>query len=458
MRFFVSYFVLLLLYSCNPELPVNIVIINVDDLGWKDLSVMGSEYYETPHIDSLFSKGMTFSNAYAAASNCAPSRASMMTGLWTTRHGIFTVGNSDRGKAKHRKLVPIKNKTVLSDSIPTLPEILKQKGFHTIHAGKWHISKDPLLRGIDINIGGASNGHPRSYYPPYINVDLHPDTCIRLTDYIMEQTIRHIDTVQTPFFLNYAPYAVHTPIQAIEPLYEKYDSKDGSNGQSNAEYATMIENLDHNVGKLLQKLEESGLIKSTVIVFTSDNGGLYGITDQQPLRAGKGSYYEGGIRVPFSISWHSVISEHSKSDQEVSQLDILPTLMSIIGNGETNTRYDGIDLLPILTKQQEHIDRNLFWHFPIYLQAYQPKDNQNRDSLFRTRPGSVIRSGDWKLHYYDEDQGLELYNIKTDLSEKFNIALQYPNKTKELLDLLSVWKKTTNAPVPIQLNPEFLPL
>ena len=274
----------------------------------------------------------------------------------------------------------------------------------------------------------------------------------------MEYTLNHLDTIHTPFFLNYAPYAVHTPIQAIEPLFEKYNAKTGSNGQFNAEYATMIENLDDNVGKLLQKLKETELINNTIIIFTSDNGGLYGITDQQPLRAGKGSYYEGGIRVPFSVSWNSVIAEHSVSDQEVSQLDILPTLMSIIGNNVTDTKYDGIDLLPILTKEEEHINRNLFWHFPIYLQAYQPKDNQNRDSLFRTRPGSVVRSGDWKLHFYEVDQGVELYNIKQDQSEDSNVALKYPNKTQELLDLLSAWKKQTNAPVPFELNPEFIPL
>lgn len=448
----------LLLSSCdkNNDVPgPNIVIINVDDLGWKDLGYTGSQYYETPYIDQLSRSGMVFTNGYATAANCAPSRASLMTGKWTTRHGIYTVASSERGESRYRKLIPTRNITTLSKKFPTIASILGNAGYTTCHSGKWHLSESPLDYGFDINIAGGHNGHPRSYYPPYGNVKVNGDPGQYLTDAIMDDILQFIDTVKGPFFLYYAPYAVHTPIHPVSKLLSKYQDKPAWQGQGNAEYATMVENLDTNIGHLMALLESRELLENTFIVFTSDNGGLYGITKQKPLRAGKGSYYEGGIRVPYIFRWDGKIKAGSKNTFPVTNLDLFPTLLEITGIDASSYVPDGINLMPVLTGESKHIERSLYWHFPIYLQAYKVKDNENRDSLFRTRPGSVIRKGNWKLHYYFEDDGVELYNLEADIAESKNLAIENPEKTEELLFLLKDWWKMTNAPIPAERNPEY---
>lgn len=454
-------FVLLILCisACDNPSPTverpNILIINVDDMGWKDIGFMGSAYYETPNIDALSAQGMVFSNGYAGASNCAPSRASLLTGQWTPRHGIYTVNSSERGASKDRKLIPIRNTTTLAQTHTTFSKILHKNGYATCHSGKWHISDSPLDYGFELNIGGGHNGHPSSYYPPYQNVDLNTDGNGYLTDVIMEKTLKFVDTVTQPFLLYYAPYAVHTPIQPVADLLGKYQQKSGSKGQNNAEYATMVENLDRNIGLLISKLKEKGVFDRTLIIFTSDNGGLYGITQQQPLRAGKGSYYEGGIRVPFLFVMKDNIPAHSKSNVHITNLDLFPTLMHYAGIQEGQKELDGHDLSPILEGKTSSLDRELYWHFPIYLEAYNASDNENKDSLFRTRPGSVIRKGDWKLHYYFENDEIELFNLTTDSSERNNLASQEPEKKEELLKALKTWWKETKAPIPTTLNPEY---
>ena len=433
----------------------NIVLINVDDMGWRDVGFMGSEYYETPNIDQLSKLGMIFTNAYAAAANCAPSRASLMTGKWSPRHTIYTVGSSERGAAKHRKIIPTKNTTTLSKEHKIIPEILNQNGYITCHAGKWHLSKTPLNYGFNLNIGGGHNGFPSSYYPPYNNVNVVGDDNQHLTDLIMEKTLKFMDTVQGPFFLNYAPYAVHTPITPIENLLEKYNQKAAWNGQNNPKYATMLENLDRNIGLLITKLKEKGLFDNTLIVFTSDNGGLYGITNQQPLRAGKGSYYEGGIREPFFFVLKDKIKQQSKSEIPITNIDLFPTILEYAGIKNDQLKLDGINLAPILEKKVDKLERPLFWHFPIYLQAYRVMDNENRDSLFRTRPGSAIRYGDWKLHYFFENNEIELYNLAEDIGERNNLATTETEKAEELLNYLKNWWNETSAPIPKDINPEY---
>ena len=433
----------------------NIVLINVDDMGWRDVGFMGSEYYETPNIDQLSKLGMIFTNAYAAAANCAPSRASLMTGKWSPRHTIYTVGSSERGAAKHRKIIPTKNTTTLSKEHKIIPEILNQNGYITCHAGKWHLSKTPLNYGFNLNIGGGHNGFPSSYYPPYNNVNVVGDDNQHLTDLIMEKTLKFMDTVQGPFFLNYAPYAVHTPITPIENLLEKYNQKAAWNGQNNPKYATMLENLDRNIGLLITKLKEKELFDNTLIVFTSDNGGLYGITNQQPLRAGKGSYYEGGIREPFFFVLKDKIKQQSKSEIPITNIDLFPTILEYAGIKNDQLKLDGINLAPILEKKVDKLERPLFWHFPIYLQAYRVMDNENRDSLFRTRPGSAIRYGDWKLHYFFENNEIELYNLAEDIGERNNLATTETEKAEELLNYLKNWWNETSAPIPKDINPEY---
>jgi arylsulfatase A-like enzyme len=450
--------ILLVFCQCNSrtthQLP-NIIIINVDDMGWRDVSFMGSQFYETPNIDSLAAMGMVFNNGYASAANCAPSRACLMTGLWTPRHGVYTVGSSERGKSTLRRLIPIKNKTTLTDGVAILPELLKVNGYSTFHAGKWHLSDDPTERGFDYNIGGAQNGHPQSYYYPYGNVDLEGAEGDHLTDQIMDRVVDFVRSVKRPFFLYYAPYAVHTPIQPVEGLLGKFQSKASWNGQQNADYASMVENLDRNIGLLLQTLKTKGSLQNTMIVFTSDNGGLFGITYQFPLRAGKGSYYEGGIRVPFFFVWPDRIQRGRQNETPISNIDLFPTLLDAAGIDLEQTRFDGQNLLPLLVDSQPLEQRPLFWHFPIYLQAYDVNNNQDRDSLFRTRPGSVVRFGEWKLHHYFEDDGVELYNLREDISEQRNLALEHPDKSAELYRLLDQWRKQVEAPIPSEPNPEF---
>ena len=442
----------------------NIIFINIDDMGWNDVGFMGSKYYDTPNIDLLSKEGMVFTQGYAAAANCAPSRASINTGKWTTRHQIYTVSNSDRGESRDRKLIPIKNTITLDKKFTVIAQKLKESGYTTCHSGKWHLSDNPLDYGFDENIAGNHSGGPGSYYSPYgkekennkVNIDSNSEKY--LTDQIMEKTLFFLDKIEKPFFLHYTPYAVHTPIQKVDSLMFKYKDKQPFKGQKNPEYATMINNLDRNIGNLIDKLKEKNIFKNTFIIFTSDNGGYYGkITMQKPLRAGKGSYYEGGIRVPFFFYWKDKIKSGINTKTYISHLDIFPTIMDAIGDNSMNEEFDGKSLLQHLTNGVEINKRSLFWHFPIYLQGYNINDNENRDSLFRTRPGSVIRKGDWKLHYYFEDKEVELYNLKDDVGEKKDLSKINESKARNLLAELQNWLEITNAPIPTKLNPEFLP-
>lgn len=449
-----------LLFGCkseadkNTEQRPNILIINVDDMGWRDVGFMGSHYYETPNIDKIAAEGMVFTNAYAGASNCAPSRACLMSGQWTPRHGIYTVESSERGKACDRKLIPVTNNEYIPEDNLLLPQVLKEEGYATCHAGKWHLSDNPKNFGFQQNIGGSHAGNPGSYYPPYKNV---PSITAKsddeyLTVRIMDEVLNFVDTLdERPFFLYYAPYAVHTPIQPIKSLQQKYDDKSAWNGQHNSAYATMVENLDMQIGRLLQKLTEKGYLENTFILFTSDNGGVFRITKQWPLRAGKGSYYEGGIRVPMIASWKGEI-EGGTTSVPVSNLDFYPTILELAGiEKPADKTLDGTSLLPVIFNGATP-KRQLYWHFPIYLEQ---GNEETQDQLFRTRPGSAIRDGNWKLIQYFENGDLELYNLETDIREKHNLAATNKEKADELLHKLISWREAVNAPVPDQLNPKY---
>ncbi|WP_430974182.1 sulfatase [Sunxiuqinia rutila] len=434
----------------------NILIINIDDMGWRDVGFMGSEYYETPNLDQLAGQGIVFTNAYAAAANCAPSRACLISGQWTPRHGIYTVGSSERGKSKDRKLIPTPNTEYLDDEFLLIPEVLKKAGYTTCHAGKWHLSDDPLEKGFDVNIGGSHAGNPGSYYPPYRNVPSlkAPSEDYYLTDLVMDKTLDFLRTVEEePFFLYYSPYAVHTPIQPVTDLLEKYENKTASNGQGNAAYATMVENLDRQVGRLIDLLESSGKLEHTFILFTSDNGGLYPISKQWPLRAGKGAYYEGGIREPMFAVWSGKIQAGRQSDLPVTNLDFFPTILEVAGVEKPETlNLDGESLLPVLIGEGTIPDRALFWHFPVYLEG---GNQETQDPIFRTRPGSAIRLGDWKLIEYFENDDLELYHLKDDIGEENNLAIANPDKRDELHQLLIDWRVKIQAPVPSTPNADY---
>lgn len=447
----------LVIFSCKQPDPPNIVFIFADDLGWKDLGVYGSTFYETPNLDRLAAEGMLFTDAYSAAANCAPSRACLMTGHYTPRHGIFTVGTSERGRSEDRKIIPVQNTTKLDSSFITIAEELARAGYISAAVGKWHLGGDPRDQGFDVSIGGDG---PKSYFAPYKRPPLEAPEGEYLTDRINKEAIGFIEENRNNrFFLYLAHYAVHTPLMAKQELIDKYRGKPGSQGQSHPVYAGMIESLDQNVGLLLQKLDELSLSENTIVFFTSDNGGIRSISSQQPLRAGKGSYYEGGIRVPLFVRWPGRIEAGSRSDLPVNHIDFYPTLVEVAGiRDPLNDRTDGISFFPLLRGEEGYdSERPLFWHFPIYLQAYNPKTDDGRDPVFRTRPGSVVRYGKWKLHEYYEDGGIELYNLKEDPGERKNLALEMPEKTRELYSLLSEWKESTSAPVPSEPNPDYDP-
>jgi arylsulfatase A-like enzyme len=246
---------------------------------------------------------------------------------------------------------------------------------------------------------------------------------------------------------------VHTPIQAKEEMISKYEDKPAFGRQSNPRYAAMVETVDYNIGRLLDELDAQGIDKNTLVVFTSDNGGVWRNTSMEPLRAGKGSYYEGGIRVPLVIRWSGSIRGGRKSDTPVTGIDFYPTFRELIGspNREENI-LDGTSLVPVLLEKGRINDRSLFWHFPIYLENGNP---ETRDPVFRTRPGSVVRIGDWKLHEYFEDNGIELYDLKNDIGEKQNLAEKHPGLVRKLHSTLVEWRNKVGAPVPSDLNPDY---
>ncbi len=439
----------------NESLKPNILLINIDDMGWRDVGFMGSKYYETPNIDKLAKEGVIFTNAYAAASNCAPSRACLMSGQWPQRNGIYTVANSDRGKSRDRKIIPVKNNEYMPADNILIPQVLKKAGYTTCHAGKWHLSDTPLSFGFDVNIGGCHAGNPGSYYPPYKQVPLEaPTEDYYLTNLIMDKTIEFLKTTgNKPFFMYYSPYAVHAPLQPVKSLLPKYKNKAEWNGQKNAKYATMVENLDTQIGRMIRYLKESGKLNNTFILFISDNGGVYRFTKQWPLRAGKGSYYEGGIREPMFINWPGKIAGGAKIDVPVTNLDIYPTLLNVAGvNVPDGKTIDGRSVLPII-KGARIAPRPLFWHFPIYLEG---GNIETQDVKFRTRPGSAIRLGNWKLIQYFENNDIELYDLSNDIGEKNNLAKTNREMAKKLVGMLEKWRENTNAPVPSELNPNYV--
>ena len=455
--FIISFFILI---SCDQNntksKSPNIILITVDDLGWKDLGFMGSKYYETPFLDRLALQSMVFTNAYAGAANCAPSRASLMSGLNTPKHGVYTVGSSERGESKTRKLIPVKNKKYLHDSIYTLPEMLKSAGYKTAHFGKWHIGENPKTQGIDYNIGGSKRGNPgrNGYFSPY-NIDFieNKKSDEYLTDRLTSEAINFIKKNYTsPFFINLAFYSVHTPLQGKENLIQKYNLKQGVNGQENSIYGSMVSLVDENIGRILDIIDESNIKENTLIIFTSDNGGIRAISNQYPLKAGKGSYYEGGIRVPLFMRWPNKIDAGINKTTNVSHLDIYSTLQEIVNPKVRAKKLDGISLKSQF-KSPSKLERNIFYHFPIYLEAYNKIEDHGRDPLFRTRPGSVIISGKWKLHHYFEDDGTELYNLETDIGESDDLNDKEPEITKRLKQSLENWRLKENAFIPKEKNP-----
>lgn len=462
------------LVSCTllkKEKRPNIILINIDDLGWRDLGCFGSEYYETPNIDRLASKGMKFTNAYASCAVCSPTRASIMTGRYPARigvtdwiHHLDKEGNAaweeernptDYVWGKKRLLLCPPNPYWMELNELTIAEVLKPAGYTTCHIGKWHLGYEPWFpdkQGFDINIGGGEIGQPPTYFDPYYLNEQRPSIpafSIRnegeyLTDRESDEAVKFLNEYgDRPFFLNMCHYAVHTPLQAKKEMVTKYERKKKTN-QTNAIYGAMIESVDKAVGRIIATLEELNLNHKTLIIFTSDNGGLQDYaTDNAPLRAGKGYPYEGGIRVPLIICWPLSVEANTVCDVPVTSVDFFPTLCEAVGLSLPEERIiDGESLFPLF-KQSGNLERDaIFWHFPHY-----------RGKIV---PYSIIRKGAWKLIRRYEGKSFELFNLKEDLSEKHDLADRLPEKVKELDSELDAWLKDTNAKLPKQ-NPDYAP-
>ena len=454
-----SLLLLLLSTAASAAEKPNIVFFFIDDMGWTDLGFMGSEYYETPHIDKLSQQGVVFMDAYANAPNCAPSRACLMSGQYGPRHGVFTVGDPVRGNHAFRKLEPIANQTVLADRFITVAESLQTAGYKTASMGKWHLGADPTTQGFDVNIAGKEWGSPSGggYHSPYKYPNLvNPKPGEYLTDRLTEEACKFIEqNKDQPFFLYLTHYAVHTPIQGKESLVEKYENLKPSKHHKNAKYAAMVESVDDSVGAVLEKLRRLELDKNTVVLFFSDNGGFGGATSNHPLRGAKGMLYEGGIREPMIVKWPGVTPAGKTCRQPVIGVDFYPTLLEIAGvEPPEDYTLDGLSFASLLKDPQAKLDREaIFWHFPCYLQG----SGDPHGGPFRTTPAGAVRSGDWKLIEWFETGRVEMYNLKEDIGEQNNLAEKMPEQRQRLYKLLTDWRKQTNAPIPTTPNPRYDP-
>jgi arylsulfatase A-like enzyme len=458
---------LLLAAACTPtdnartnEAPrPNIVLIYADDLGWRDLGVQGSTYYETPNIDRLASQGMRFTNAYSNAPNCAPSRAALMSGQYAPRTGVYTVASAARGRAENRRLVPVQNRTDLDLGVVTVAEALRSVGYVTGEVGKWHLGGEgslPTDQGFDWSVAGDAAGSPPSYFYPYErNGRSIPgledgEEGEYLADRLTEEAIGFIETNRAePFFLYLPHYSVHTPIQGPPALIEKYEGKPASQGHGDAEYAAMVEAMDSSVGQLLDALDRLGLADNTLVVFYADNGGYGPRTSMEPLRGSKGMLYEGGIREPLIVRWPGRVEAGTTSDEPVIGTDFYPTLLSLSGaEAPAGQLLDGRSLLPALEGDASP-ERDIFWHFPAYLGAY-----AGMTGAWRTTPASVIRRGNHKLIHFFEDDVWELYDLEADIGESHDLSEEMPERTAELREALEAWWVETDAFIPAPVLPD----
>jgi arylsulfatase A-like enzyme len=423
----------------------NFVFILIDDLGWTDLGFMGSGYYETPRLDRLAGEGMVFTNAYANAPNCAPTRACLMSGQYSPRHGVYTVGTSARGESKRRKLIPTPNTEELGTGHVTLAEALKPAGYTCACLGKWHLGTRapyrPQDRGFDVVWDRTGGGH-------------FTEDGEYLTDRLTRAALAFIEANRDrPFFLYLSHHAVHTPLQAKPELVAKYKKKPPSGAHRNPTYAAMIESVDQSVASVLDKLDELHLAGNTVVFFFSDNGGYGNATMMDPLRGSKGMLYEGGIRVPALVRWPGRAGAGRACDAPVIGLDFYPTILEMAGVPQPAGHIlDGESLVPLLKGTGGLKRKSIFWHYPVYLEPY-----NDRQWPWRTTPAGAVRQGDWKLIEFFEDRHIELYNLKDDISEKNDLAAVRPEKAKELHTLLVRWRESVKAPVPTARNPEFDP-
>jgi len=436
----------------KPSRP-NIVFIMADDLGYTDVGCFGSQYYETPNIDRLAAEGTKFLN-FHQCQNCVPTRAALMSGQYGARTGMYTVGGIDRFDWSMRTLRPVDNVTELPLDRDTIAKQLKGAGYVTGMFGKWHLGQGPAYhpgkRGFDEAIECSPNHFNFATNP---NTDYPPGTY--LADFLTDQSIdfitRHKDE---PFFLYLPHFGVHSPYQAKEELIAKFKPKPGVGGHNNPTYAAMIHSVDESVGRIMKTLDELNLADNTVLVFTSDNGGVGGyvreglkasgdVTDNAPLRSGKGSLYEGGTRVPFIARWPGITQPGRSCNIPTIHVDVYPTMLELAGASKPRQVLDGESLVKLLLDPNEKLQRDaIFQHFPGYIGA-------GKDS-WRTTPVSLVQMGDWKLMEFLEDGRLELYNLADDIGETTNLSDKMPDKSKELHTRLVGWRAEVNAPMPVK--------
>ena len=453
---------------------LNVVFILADDLGWRDLSNEGSDFYESPHIDRIASEGMKFTRGYATCQVCSPSRASIMTGKYPARLNITDWIGAAEGKAwkRNTKLLPATYNHVMPLDDIAMAEAFRKGGYRTFFAGKWHLGGEgslPTDHGFEFNVGGHHRGSPPGgYFSPYSNPEMESGPKGELLPIRLgQETAKFIEEHQDePFFAFLSFYSVHGPIQSTESLWEKYRDKalkmQGEDGdpknrfiidrttpvrqvQDNPLYAGMVESMDDGVGLVLETLDRLKLTDKTVIVFTSDNGGVSAgdgkATSNLPLRGGKGRQWEGGIREPFYIKWPKVVAPGATCDVPVIGTDFYPTLLEIAGlPAQPKQHVDGVSLVPLL-KGGEIANRQLYWHYPHY-------GNQGGE------PSSIVRHGKWKLIHYYEDGRNELYNVDDDASEKSNVANEFPEVVEKLDRDLTSWLAEVDGRKPIA-NPNF---
>ena len=429
----------------------NIVLIMADDLGWKDLRCYGNDKLDTPNLDRLAKQGLRFTDAYSAAPVCTPTRAALMTGESPARLNItnHAGGHPDNFQKPGTDLVTPDWLRYLPLERVTLAEQLREAGYATGFVGKWHLSYrrkedgeplEPTLRpehqGFDSNVGGWRLGGPPSYFGPYKIPNLEAKKEGEyLPDRLADECISFVEANrEKPFFLCWWNYSVHYPFQAPKELIAKYEKRKGP-GVENPTYAAMIEGMDLSIGKLLDALDKNGLTENTLVIFTSDNGPF--AANVKPLRAEKGYLYEGGIRVPMMIRWPGHTRPETETATPVITMDIHSTILQAanLKPDPTNTP-DGVSLIPILGNDQE-LDRDaIYFHYPNY--AFHKKN----------RLGSAIRMGDHKLiKFYDQDD-VELYDLKSDISESNNLAESKPEKVKQMKTQLDDWLKKTKASQP----------
>lgn len=436
----------------------NIIYVLADDLGWTDTAVYGSQYYETPNIDRLAEQGIRFTR-YHNCQNCQPTRAALMTGQYGARTGVYTVGSIGRFNWQTRPLRPVDNAENLPLSKVTVAQQLKLAGYTTGLFGKWHLGQSgqfhPSQRGFDEAIVTMGK-HFDFVTQPAVEYPQGTYLADWLTDRAVDFIQRH---KSEPFFLYLPHFGVHSPIDAKPDLVARFKKKPGVGGHNNPTYAAMIYSVDESVGRIMRLLDELQLSQNTVLVFSSDNGGVGGYvregvkqagdtTDNAPLRSGKGSLYEGGVRDPFIVRWPGVAKAGSLCDVPAIHVDVFPTLLEIAGGSPpADQPLDGESLVPLFRDPGALLKREaIYQHFPGYLGA--------GAGAWRTTPVGTIQAGDWKLMEFFEDGRLELYNLRDDIGESRNLAKERPDKTKELHDMMIAWRRTVNAPMPTPHRPE----